>query len=136
MFKTLFNRLFGAPNRVVRAAPVPPRPGATRQPPPAATEDRSADAAAVRAVSERPRLNRGARPEELCGLSPGMTQDQIRDHLASLYRRHNRAASSLEADLREEAELMLDAIVRCRETFLGVPATKPDAEPPSRESTA
>jgi len=130
MFKSLFNRLFGTQNRTVRAAPVPPRPGTSRQSPPAAKEGSSADAAAVRAVTERPRLNRGARPEELCSLSPGMTQDQIRDHLAALYRRHNRAASSLEADLREEAELMLDAIVRCRETFLGVPATKPDTANP------
>jgi hypothetical protein len=47
-----------------------------------------------------------------------MKAEQIRDHLAMLYRRHNRAAASLDAGLREEAELMLDAIVQCREKFL------------------
>ena len=38
------------------------------------------------------------------------------------YRRHNRAASSLEDGLRQEAERMLEAVVQCREKFLGVPA--------------
>ncbi len=51
-----------------------------------------------------------------------MSTDEIRDHLARLYRRHNRAASSLEDDLRQEAERMLEAVVQCREKFLGVPA--------------
>jgi hypothetical protein len=51
-----------------------------------------------------------------------MSTDQIRDHLARLYRRHNRAASSLEDGLRQEAERMLEAVVQCREKFLGVPA--------------
>jgi len=74
----------------------------------------------------RPALDRSAPPEVVCGLTPGMSTDQIRDHLAALYRRHNRAASSLEADLREDAEFMLDAIVRCRETFLGVPGPRND----------
>lgn len=120
MFKNLFNRLFGT-SKPLRPAPVPPPPAsraASRAP--AATEDPAA--AAVREATYRPKLDPKARPEDLCGLTPGMTPEEIRDHLALLYRRHNRAASSLEGELREEAEIMLDAVVRCRETFLGVPA--------------
>jgi hypothetical protein len=60
-------------------------------------------------------LDWNASPEELCGLRPDMTPDQIRDHLAILYRRHNRAAASLDLALRDEAETMLNAIVQCRE---------------------
>jgi hypothetical protein len=61
-------------------------------------------------------------PEALCEIHAGMSADEIRDHLARLYRRHNRAASSLEDGLRQEAERMLEAVVQCREKFLGVPA--------------
>jgi hypothetical protein len=61
-------------------------------------------------------------PEALCDIHDGMSTDEIRDHLARLYRRHNRAASSLEDGLRQEAERMLEAVVQCREKFLGVPA--------------
>jgi hypothetical protein len=64
-------------------------------------------------------LNPNASPEELCGLTPGMTPDEIRERLAMLYRRHNRAAASLDAALRSEAETMLDAIVQCRERLTG-----------------
>jgi len=129
MFK-LLNRLFGSRGKAVRAAPVPSRaPAGAATPtatPPAAADN--AARAVVREASCRPILNRSAPPEEICGLTPGMSTEEIRDHLAMLYRRHNRAASSLDADLREEAEIMLDAVVRCRETFLGVPgpAAPPD----------
>ena len=47
-----------------------------------------------------------------------MDRDAIRAHLAILYRRHNAAAASLNADLRDEAEQMLDAIVTCREAYV------------------
>jgi hypothetical protein len=63
-------------------------------------------------------IDKTARPEELCGITPEMKPEHIREHLAMLYRRHNRAAASLDAALREEGELMLDAIVQCREKFL------------------
>jgi len=53
--------------------------------------------------------------EERCGITPDMDKDQVLVHLAHLYRRHNRAASSLDAELREEAEIMLEAIVDLRE---------------------
>ena len=45
-------------------------------------------------------------------------REKIREHLAMLFRRHNRAASSLDDKLRTEAELMLDAIVAVRERHL------------------
>ena len=120
MFKHLFHRLFGS-NKPLRAAPVPPPP-ASRGSAASPTATDNPATAAVRQATHRPRLDPTARPEDLCGLSPGMTTEEIREHLALLYRRHNRAASSLEGELREEAEIMLDAVVRCRETFLGVPA--------------
>ena len=56
--------------------------------------------------------------EELCQLKDGMTYDELRAHLAKLYRRHNRAAASLDPKLRDEAERMLDAIVEIRHRYL------------------
>ena len=120
MFKIL-GRLFGG-GRKLRAAPAP------RQPAPATSA--SATGAKSQAVAEwereaSRRIDRTAPAEQLCGLSPGMSRDEIREHLAMLYRRHNRAASSLDPTLREEAEIMLDAIARCRESLLGLPAERP-----------
>ena len=63
-------------------------------------------------------INPQATPEQLCGIVPGMTPEQISAQLAILYRRHNRAASSLEASLREEAEIMLDVIATMRQKHL------------------
>ncbi len=58
-------------------------------------------------------------PEGLCGINPKtMSRDEIRRHLAGLYKRHNAAASSLDEGMREEAEMMLDAIVHCREKYV------------------
>ncbi len=57
--------------------------------------------------------------EELCGIdAESMDREEIRTKLAVLYRRYNAVASSLNADLRAEAELMLDAIVACREAYV------------------
>lgn len=61
----------------------------------------------------------GPTPEEICGIAPRMPKDQIRQRLALLYRRYNRAASSLDPKLRHEAERMLDAIVTVRENVFG-----------------
>jgi hypothetical protein len=58
-------------------------------------------------------------PEEMCGVHGRMSKDQIRDQIKILYRRFNRAASSLDAKTRNEAEKMLDAIVTVREKYLG-----------------
>lgn len=58
-------------------------------------------------------------PEERCGVTAKMSKDEIRARLALLYRRYNRATSSLDAGLRAEAEDMLDAIVAVREKTFG-----------------
>ncbi len=58
-------------------------------------------------------------PEALCKIDPSqMEKDEIRKQLATLYRRHNQAASSLNSELRDEAEEMLDAIVHRREKYV------------------
>jgi len=56
--------------------------------------------------------------EELCELKDGMTVEELRAHLQNLYKRHNRAASSLDARRRDEAEVMLNAIVEVRQRYL------------------
>jgi hypothetical protein len=48
-----------------------------------------------------------------------MNKEQIRDRIKMLYRRYNRAASSLDAATREEAEIMLEAVVAIREKTFG-----------------
>jgi len=58
-------------------------------------------------------------PEELCEIDPEtMSKEEIRSHLKSLYKRHNEAAASLNEELRNEAETMLDAIVECRGKYI------------------
>ncbi|MDF1659466.1 MAG: hypothetical protein P1U58_17755 [Verrucomicrobiales bacterium] len=58
-------------------------------------------------------------PESLCGIDPSeMDREEIKEALAQLYKRHNQAAGSLNPELREEAEQMLDAIVHCREKYV------------------
>lgn len=58
-------------------------------------------------------------PEDRCGVTAKMSKDEIRARLALLYRRYNRATSSLDAGLRAESEEMLDAIVAVRERTFG-----------------
>ena len=58
-------------------------------------------------------------PEELCGITPKMAKDEIREKLKVLFRRYNRSASSLDAKIRAEADRMLDAIVSVREKHFG-----------------
>ncbi|MFN0079452.1 MAG: hypothetical protein ACKVY0_23555 [Prosthecobacter sp.] len=57
--------------------------------------------------------------EELCSITPKMTKDEIRAQLKLLFRRYNRSASSLDANIRAEADKMLDAIVQVREKNFG-----------------
>ncbi len=61
----------------------------------------------------------GQSAEQLCGIQPGMGKAEIAALLKKLYRRHNRAASSLDPTLRAESERMLDAIVEAREQHFG-----------------
>ena len=63
-------------------------------------------------------VSRQASPETIAGLTPDMTAEQIRDRLAKLYQRHNRAASSLDPQLREEAEFMLETLAGLREKYI------------------
>ncbi len=61
----------------------------------------------------------GKTPDELCDIKPGMSKSDIHAQLKLLYRRYNRAASSLDAKTRLEAETMLNAIVEVREKHFG-----------------
>ena len=112
-----------------KARPRPEKPRLTlpsygqQQPvaPPAAKPDAGASPKAKEewAKQAAQRIDPDATPEQLCGIEPDMTREQISAQLAILYRRHNRAASSLEASLREEAEIMLDVIASMRQKHLG-----------------
>jgi len=58
-------------------------------------------------------------PEAMCEIDPEtMDREDIRLQLAKLYKRHNHAAGSLKPELREEAKIMLDAIVHCRRKYV------------------
>lgn len=109
MFKAL-SRLFGS-------KPKAPRP-AIQSPAPAAPEPAAPPSAKEKwRRSSAQRLNRIGTPEDLCGLTAEMTPDQIRERLAVLYQRHNRAASSLDPALRDEAEFMLETLAGLREKY-------------------
>jgi len=87
-----------------------PPPVAFQPPPPVPPlpERRSPEVAALRHRTS----------EDLCGIAPGMGGEEIHARLARLFRRHNRAASSLDEGLRAEAEIMLEAIVDIRLRYL------------------
>lgn len=69
-------------------------------------------------ISHKPNVA-AKKPEAMCGIDPKkMSRDEIKARLAELYKRHNHAAGSLNDELREEAEIMLDAIVACREKYV------------------
>jgi len=117
MFKKVFQSISKSLNRQ-QTGPLPAKPEAAKrevigavvsQPKPA-----PAAKAAPAAASEAPR-----NPEELCGITPKMNKEQIRDHLKMLYRRFNQSASSLDPKTRKEADTMLDAIVDVREKHFG-----------------
>ena len=69
--------------------------------------------------SASPAFRANATPEELCEITAKMTKSEIHARLKLLYRRYNRAASSLDARMRSEADRMLDAIVTVRQKHLG-----------------
>jgi hypothetical protein len=58
-------------------------------------------------------------PEQLCEIKKGMSKSEVHAQLKLLYRRYNRAASSLDTKTRNEADRMLDAIVAMREKHFG-----------------
>lgn len=108
-----------------KPAPAAKRPAAkTAAPPPPAPPAAAAKSGSLldkvgAAKPQAPAVSPTASPEELCGITPKMSKDQIRGQLKLLYRRYNRGASSLDAKVRGEADRMLDAIVTIREKHFG-----------------
>lgn len=118
MFKAL-SRLFGSKPK---AAPRPaiPAPAAHAAPAAPAGESLTVPSAKAKWEEDAARsLSREASPEDLCGITPEMTAEQLKERLAHLYQRHNRAASSLDPKLREEAEFMLETLAGLREKYFG-----------------
>lgn len=114
----------GSPHDTAPAPPPPSTPSSPAPPPstePSETEPEAEAPPTQRAPETEPKPESPdqASPEALCGIDPAsIDPDQLRGHLAALYRRHNAAAASLKPELREEAERMLDAIVICRRKYL------------------
>ena len=119
MFKAL-SRLFGKKTKAPRLSlPVPGAiAGTTRSGPvpPPASGTPSAREKWEQMASQG--LSRTAPPEDLAGITPDMTPAQILERLAKLYQRHNRAASSFDPNLREEAEFMLETLAGLREKYV------------------
>lgn len=80
-----------------------------------AEKSKAAEAAPATAKAKK----KPASPEEACGITAKMSKEEVRERLALLYKRYNRATSSLDAGLRAEAEEMLDAVVAVREKIFG-----------------
>lgn len=114
--KTIFKGKEPAPTRAEPRQSGPKAPVRTEEKPkadkPKAFEAKGTIRAAV--AAKKPQT-----PEELCAITPKMGKDEVREKLALLYKRYNRATSSLDAGLRAEAEEMLDAIVMIREKVFG-----------------
>ena len=79
---------------------------------------KAADSKAAK-TAEKAAAKKPPTAEELCGVTSKMGKEEVRQKLALLYRRYNRATSSLDSKLRSEAEMMLDAIVAVREKVMG-----------------
>ncbi len=86
---------------------------------PDSTQQHPDDSAPGSEAGEFSPINPLPSAEKLCGIDPRkMSVEEIREKLKKLYKRHNEAAASLNRELREEAESMLDAIVECREKYV------------------
>ena len=108
----MFKRVLESLSKSLRGGrPAAPK---TTPPPPAKPLDKAAVPAKAPAQKKAP-----STPEEMCGITPKMTKEQIGAQLKVLYRRYNRGASSLNATVREDADRMLDAIVAIREKTFG-----------------
>lgn len=106
MFKKILQSLTKSQSAKAPAAAAAPAPKTAA---PAAGGGKGAPA---KAAGPRP-------PEELCGIAPKMPKSEIMRQLKKLYRRHNRGASSLDPQVRAQAEEMLHAIVVIREKHFG-----------------
>ncbi len=121
MFKAL-SRFFGSKPKAPRLSiPAPGAAVATVRTAPVPAPSAAPTAKDKWKQSAVQTLSRQAPPEELAGITAEMSTDQIRERLAKLYQRHNRAASSLDPQLREEAEFMLETLAGLREKYFGGP---------------
>jgi hypothetical protein len=122
MFKNVFQSISKSLKKQTDApvAEKKPAKGAEKQAAAEAKKSSAAPAAAAPAAAPQPvKVEPPKSPEELCGIEGKMSKDQVRERLRLLYRRYNRAASSLNAATRAEAERMMDAIVIVREKHFG-----------------
>ncbi len=119
MFKRVLeslSRSLGSAKPAAKRKLAPSKTGATRAP--AAAKKSSSLLDKVAGLKPHSAA-KTATPEELCGITPKMSKDHVRAQLKLLYRRYNRAASSLDLHVRAEADKMLDAIVAVREKHFG-----------------
>ena len=113
----LFIPVPGAATAQGRTAPAPaPEPEPWVPPPTVPTTPSQWEPSAIQATLP------GATPEDRCGITPAMNPEEIKARLAKLYQRHNRAASSFDPRLREEAEQMLETLAGLRDKYFGSPA--------------
>lgn len=105
----MFKKLFGRRRKESKAPPAPA----------SSTPSKAKAPAATAATAPSKPKKKAQSPEAICGIDPKkMSKDEIRKRLAELFRRHNQAEASLDPELREEAHVMLDAIVACREKYV------------------
>ncbi|NNE90260.1 MAG: hypothetical protein HKN23_01300 [Verrucomicrobiales bacterium] len=113
MIRRLFKKLVGSGDSSAKDSKSGKKSGAS-----SGAAGKKAQSAPPKPVSNKPDL-KAKTPEAMCGINPKtMDKEAIKEKLAELYRRHNHAAGSLNDELREEAEQMLDAIVACREKYV------------------
>jgi hypothetical protein len=102
--------------------PLAPTEGQAKPAPAVAATPAPAPAAPAQRQPIQPKAParpQGPTPEEICGITAKMSKDEVRTRLAFLYKRYNRATSSLNAKLRAEANEILDAVVEVREKVFG-----------------
>lgn len=120
MFKIVKSLFGGKENATPGAAAAPASPAsASVAPAPVPAPSKTAAPVKAAAKAKPPVPEKVAPPEEICGITSGMSKEDIRKRLALLYKRYNRATSSLDAGLRAEAEKTLDAVVAVREKTFG-----------------
>lgn len=102
-----------------KAAPAPEAKALARPEQKAPQPPKVAPGKPAPAPAAAPAKKKQQTPEEICGITPKMSKDEIHERLAFLYKRYNRATSSLDAGLRSEAEEVLDAVVIVREKVFG-----------------
>lgn len=123
----MFKKVIQSISKSLSGKPAPTTPAPARQTAPAPSRANPEPAGRTGGKSVLQRLastpaaapTGSQTPEGLCGIAAGMTKSEISARLKLLYRRYNRAASSLDASTRAEADRMLDAIVQVREKHFG-----------------